>query len=83
MINPTAKMRRLGATKITYGRDITVYQDSKLTDRGMVRFHSLPTFAQITVHYADGTTETMSKFAFEVLANLKKCDNFMEKHFVD
>ena len=83
MIAVTKKMRRLGATKLTYGRDITVYQDSKLTDKGMVRFHSLPTFCKITVHYANGDTEEMTKATFEVLANLKKCDNFMEKHFVD
>ena len=83
MIAVTKKMRRLGATKLTYGRDITVYQDSKLTDKGMVRFHSLPTFCKITVHYANGDTEEMTKATFEILANLKKCDNFMDKHFVD
>lgn len=80
MINPTAKMRRLGVTKITYGHDIVVYPNSKITDTGMMRFHALPTIARITVHYADGTTETMSKFSFEVLANCKKVDNWMDKH---
>ncbi len=80
MINPTAKMRRMGAVKLTYGRDISIYPDSKITDTGMVRFHALPTFARITVHYADGSTETMSKFAFEVLANCAKVDNWMTKH---
>lgn len=80
MINVCAKMKRMNAVKLTYGRDITVYQDSKLTDTGMVRFHALPTIARITVHYADGTTETMSKFSFEVLANCAKVDNWMTKH---
>lgn len=83
MIAVTRKMKRMNVTKITYGRDITVYQDSKLTDRGMIKFHSLPTFCKITVHYANGDIEEMSKAAFEILANLQKCDNFMEKHFVD
>lgn len=80
MIAVTKKMKRMGAVKLTYGRDIAVYQDSKITDTGMVRFHSLPTIAQITVHYEDGTTERMSKFAFEVLANCKKVDNWLEQH---
>ena len=80
MINVTAKMRRMGAIKLSYGRDIQVYPDSKITDTGMMRFHALPTFARITVHYADGSTETMSKFAFEILSNCKKVDNWMDKH---
>ena len=80
MIAVTKKMKRMGAVKLTYGRDITIYQDSKITDTGMVRFHALPTIARITVHYADGTTETMSKFSFEVLANCAKVDNWMDKH---
>ena len=80
MINVTAKMRRMGAIKLSYGRDIQVYPNSKITDTGMMRFHALPTLARITVHYADGSTETMSKFAFEVLANCAKVDNWMDKH---
>ena len=80
MIAVTKKMRRMGVAKITYGRDIVVYPDSKLTDSGMVRFHALPTIARITVHYDDNTTETMSKFAFEILSNCKKVDNWMDKH---
>ena len=80
MINVCAKMRRMNAVRLSYGRDINVYTNSKITDTGMVRFHALPTLARITVHYADGSTETMSKFAFEVLANCAKVDNWMDKH---
>jgi len=80
MIAVTKKMKRMGAVKLTYGRDITVYQDSKLTDNGMVKFHSLPTFTRIKVYYEDGTIETMSKFSFEILSNCKKVDNWMDKH---
>jgi hypothetical protein len=83
MINPTAKMRRLGVAKITYGRDIVVYPDSKLTDRGMLRFHALPTTCVITVYYTNGDIERMSKCAFEILANEVKFDRFINKHFVD
>lgn len=80
MIAVTAKMKRMNVTKITYGRDIQVFQDSKLTDNGMVKFHALPTFARIKVYYEDGTIETMSKFSFEILSNCKKVDNWMDKH---
>ena len=84
MINPTAKMRRMNAVKLSYGRDIEVYPNSKLTDKGMLRFHALPTWAEITVHYANGRRpEKMTKATFEVLANCEKFSGFFDKHFVD
>ena len=83
MINPTAKMKRMNAVKLTYGRDIVIYRDSKLTDKGVMKFHMLPTIAKIKVYYANGTVEEMTKANFEVLANLEKCDRFIYKHFVD
>ena len=83
MINPTAKMKRMNAVKLTQGRDICVYPDSKLTDKGMLRFHALPTWAEINVHYADNTVKRMRKCDFEVSSNEIKLHRFIMKHFVD
>ena len=83
MIGMTKKMKRMGVKAISYGRDIKITQASKITDKGVVKFHALPTFCTITVTYMNNTNEEMSKATFEVLANCEKVSNFIDKHFVD
>ena len=72
MLGFAQKMNRMGAIKLSYGRDVVIYPDTKPTDKGYWKFHCLPTWSKITVTFYDNTSVIMTKAQFEVAANTVK-----------